>query len=97
MKRHEYQEWWNLHLRSARGEELPDSERTAYEEGLKQLHAEEVLADNLPVIREVREAVMAMDAKCDELHARRQQLKAEIAALEAALTPEMRKNLGIGE
>jgi len=92
-----YQEWSALHVRFARGETLTGEEQAVYEQGLKQLHEEEVLAGDIQSIRETREAVMVLDAKCDELHARRQQLKEQIAGLEAALSPETRKNLGIRE
>ena len=93
----EYQEWSTLHVRFARGEILTEEEQAIYERGLKQLHEEEVLAGDIQSIREAREAVMALDSRCDELHARRQQLKEKITELEAALSPDTRKNLGIGE
>ncbi len=92
-----YQEWSALHVRSARDEILTEEELAIYERGLKQLHEEEVLAGDTQSIRETREAVMALDSKCDELHGRRQQLKDKIAVLEAAFPPDTRKNLGIGE
>jgi hypothetical protein len=93
----EYQEWSALHVRFARGEILTEEEQAIYQRGLKQLHEEEVLAGDVQSIREARDAVMALDSKCDELHARRQQLKEKIAVLEAALTPDMRKDIGIAE
>ena len=93
----EYQRWWALHVRSARGGTLTEAEQATYQQGLKQLHQDEVLADDLPSIRQAREAVVALDSRCDELHARRQQLKQQIAQLEASLTPETRRNLGIRE
>ncbi|MCY2991362.1 MAG: hypothetical protein NTY19_26335 [Planctomycetota bacterium] len=89
------QPWWALHVRVSRGEMLSEEQRITYEKGLKELHDEESLAD-LSVLRQTRAAVMELDAKCDELHARRQQLKGRIAHLEAALTEEARRNLGIG-
>lgn len=91
----EYKHWWTLHVRAARGEELTEGERVAYEAGLRELQDEEVLASDLSSLREVREAVSELDAKYEELQQRRHELKAEVARLEAGLSEEERKRLGI--
>jgi cell division protein FtsB len=90
-----YQRWWDLHIRIARGEAIGGQERIAYEEGRKELHQEEDLTEDISRLRGTRRGVMELDAKCEELHARRQQLKRDIARLEAALTEEVRRTLGI--
>jgi len=90
-----YEKWWALHVRSARGESLSDEEQAIYARGLKQLHNQEVLADDVESMRKARKAVMALDTRCDQLHAQRKHLKDEIAHLEAALSPDVRRSLGI--
>lgn len=42
MEQNEYQIWWPLHLRVAKGEVLPDDERRIYETGLAALESEEL-------------------------------------------------------
>jgi hypothetical protein len=69
-----YQQWWALHVRSARGESLAKEEAAIYEQGLQELHDEEVLAADLQPLREARDAVMALDAQCERLQERRRQL-----------------------
>ena len=87
--------WWDLHLRMCRGEELSDEERAVYEAGRQELHDEEHLATDLLSLRQTRQEVMGWDAKCDQLQARRRQLKQEFSRLESALSEEARKALGI--
>ena len=91
----QYRRWWELHLRTCRNEPLSDAERSAYESGLQELHNEEEVGDDLSSLQEVREAVATLDAKCDELLERRGELKAEVARLEAGLSDEERRRLGI--
>jgi hypothetical protein len=90
-----YQQWWALHVRSARGERLANEEAAIYEQGLKELHDEEVLAADLRALREGRDAVMALDAQCERLQERRRQLKERMAHLEVTLSPDVRRKLGI--
>ena len=90
-----YERWWALHLRVSRGNGLSEVERAAYEDGLKELHDAEVLTNDFSVLCQTRKEVMDLDAKCEKLHALRQQLKGKISRLEAALTEESRRNLGI--
>jgi hypothetical protein len=91
----QYQHWWELHLRTCRNEPLSDAERSAYESGLREMHDEEELAGDLSSLQEVREAVATLDAKCNELLERRGELKADVARLEARLSDEERRRLGI--
>jgi hypothetical protein len=92
-----YETWWKLHERAVRGETLNHDERAAYEAGLRELHEDEVLSGDLALLREAREAVMQLDAKCDALQAQRRKLKDEAARLESVLSKEARKLLGIEE
>lgn len=91
----EYKRWWDLHLRTCRGEELSDEERAVYEAGRQELQDEEHVATDLTSLRQTRQEVMELDVKCDQLQARRRQLKQEISRLESALSVETRKALGI--
>ncbi len=85
MDPHTYQRWWALHLRAARCEDLTAVERAFYEAALKQLQQEEVLEDHSAGLRDLRVAVAALQGEHAQLHAQREKLDAEIAALEATL------------
>jgi hypothetical protein len=90
-----YQAWWALHLRVARGETLDAEARADYEAGLKQLHQEESLEDGAASLRQARASVQAVEAEHTRLRARREQLDAEIAALEAMLDAGTREQLAL--
>jgi|CXWL01.1.fsa_nt_gi cell division protein FtsB len=89
------EQWWVLHVRRARGESLSQEEMATYESELKRLHDDEILAEDLPALRQARQAVIDLDRRCDQLQTRRQNLKQEIARLESALSDETRQQLGI--
>ena len=91
-----FQTWWALHLRAVRGETLNAEERDAYEAGLRQLHEEESIMGDIAALRESRAKVAALKTENAQLHARREELEAEIAALEAALSERTRQALGVG-
>jgi hypothetical protein len=88
-----YRLWWALHRRASTGETLSPDERIRYEEGLKELHAEEQLVFDMPALREAKQRVEAMTAECEQLRAQRLSLAAEIATLEAALSERTRQAL----
>ena len=90
-----YQQWWQLQVRASRGEVLTEEERISYEDGLRELHSQEVLTEDLSALRQARAAVLELDAKCEQLHVRRQQLRRQATRLEAALSQETRRTLGI--
>jgi predicted RNase H-like nuclease (RuvC/YqgF family) len=90
-----YKHWWEIHVRVCRGEELSDEERAVYEVGLRELHDEERFTVDVSSLRRTRQETMELDAKCEELQARRHELKYEISKLESALSEEARKALGI--
>ncbi len=90
-----YQQWWQFHVRACRGEVLPEDERISYEDGLQELHSEEVLTEDWSALRQARAAVLELDAKCEQLHVRRQQLRRQVTRLEAALSEETRRTMGI--
>jgi len=90
-----YRAWWALHLRGARGESLDAEERVEYEAGLKQLHQEENYEANTTSLRQARATVHVLEAEFTRLQAQREQLDAEIAALEAVLDAGARERLAI--
>jgi uncharacterized protein involved in exopolysaccharide biosynthesis len=90
-----YRAWWALHLRVVRGESLDAEERAAYEAGLAQLHQSESLAAGAASLRQARANVQTVEAEYARLHAQREQLEAEIAALETVLDAETRERLAM--
>ena len=90
-----YQAWWRLHLRATRGEALAPEEQTIYESGLGKLHETEHLAGDTAVLRDRRAQVARLRADNAKLSAHRRQLDREIAALEAALSLDTKRALGV--
>jgi predicted RNase H-like nuclease (RuvC/YqgF family) len=90
-----YRTWWALHLRAARGERLHAEEQQAYEAGLTQLHQSESFAGDAASLRQARAKVQTLEAEYARLHAQREQLEAEIAALESALDAGTRAQLAL--
>jgi predicted RNase H-like nuclease (RuvC/YqgF family) len=88
-----YHTWWALHLRTARGEHLNSEEQTTYEAGLRQLQQEETSNQDIVLLQQTRTTVAALEAEQAHLQARHEQLNAEIAALEAALSERTRQLL----
>jgi predicted nuclease with TOPRIM domain len=91
----DYRAWWALHLRAARGESLDAEEQAAYEAGLTRLNQSERLAGDRAALREAREKVETLEAEYVRLHAQREQLEAEITALETALDEGTREQLAV--
>ena len=89
-----YHTWWALHLRTTRGEHLNSEEQAAYEAGLRQLQQEETSDQDIVTLQQTRTTVAALEAEQARLRARHEQLNAEIAALEAALSERTRQLLG---
>jgi hypothetical protein len=88
-----YRDWWALHLRVARGESLEATERADYEAGLKQLQQEETLEAGVTSLRQAQAAVRTLEAEHTRLRVQREQIDAEIAALEALLDAGTREQL----
>ena len=86
-----YHTWWALHIRATRGEHLNSEEQAAYEAGLRQLQQEETGDQDILTWQQTRTAIAASEAEQARLHARHEQLHAEIAALEAALSERTRQ------
>ena len=88
-----YHTWWALHLRATRGEHLNSEEQVMYEVGLRQLQQEETSDQDILALQQTRTTVAALEAEQASLYARHEQLNAEIAALEAALSERTRQLL----
>lgn len=82
-----YQQWWQLHIRAARGESLSAGEHAIYEAGLAELDAEEKLLfedANLDLLRRLKAEVERLEATHAQLQARSQRLDQRIWMLEGA-------------
>lgn len=82
-----YQQWWQLHIRAARGESLSAGEQAIYEAGLAELDAEEKLLRenaNLDLLRRLKAEVERLEATHTQLQTRSQRLDRRIWMLEGA-------------
>ena len=82
-----YQQWWQFHIRAARGENLSAGEQNVYEAGLAELDAEEKLLwedANLDRLRHLKAEVERLEATHAQLQARSQSLDKRIWTLEGA-------------
>jgi predicted RNase H-like nuclease (RuvC/YqgF family) len=91
-----YQQWWQLHLRVARGDSLSPDEQSSYHAGRRELEREERLLETEQA-RQAREHLAALEAEHADLERRRQQLDAEIGRLESQLEDPTRQYLGVGD
>ena len=91
-----YEQWWQIHVRAARGEQLSAEERTLYEAGCQDLDS----AEQLRLVQdasELRDQLKVMEKERGQLEQRRLALYAEIAALEKQLPQQTQLVLGIKE
>ena len=82
-----YMQWWQLHLRVARGDELDAAERATYEAGLIDLDAEEKAQwtdGDLTRLRRLKAEVDSLQTTYVQLQARSQRLDRRIWTLEGA-------------
>jgi len=81
----EYERWWSLHLRVAKGETLSSLEEDDYAIGLSQLDSEAAATDGETVsyLRTLRAAINRASKLHTELTTRSVDLDRKIAALEA--------------
>lgn len=81
------QQWWQLHIRAAKGESLSAGEQAVYEAGLAELDAEEQLLwqdANLDLLRRLKAEVERLEATHAQLQATSQRLDRRIWTLEGA-------------
>jgi hypothetical protein len=94
MDESEFQRWWALHLQVARGRALGPEEKSFYDAGRHDVEADEKL-QSLDSAKVARQELLALRAERTQSEQRRQQLDAEIAALEGRLDQETRELLGV--
>ena len=82
-----YMQWWQLHLRVARGDELDAAERATYEAGLIELDAEEKTQwtdGDLIRLRRLKAEVESLQSTRVQLQAKSRRLDRQIRTLEGA-------------
>lgn len=85
MSEFDYETWWALHLRVAKGESLSEQETTDYESGLNHLEGQPAGDEEaLIYLRSLRSAISRATALHADLTARSVALDSEIAVLESA-------------
>ena len=80
-------QWWQLHIRAARGESLIAGEQAVYDAGLAELDAQEKLLwedANLDLLRHLKAEVERLEATHAQLQAKSQRLDRRIWTLEGA-------------
>ncbi len=81
----EYQQWWQLHIRTARGESLNETEQKLYHTGLEKLDREEterLQLASLANLRQLRNQVQQLTQSLAQLTAHNDLLSRRIARLE---------------
>jgi len=82
VKEHSYNEWWNLHVRDAKGEPLKPEEQAYYDAGVKVMDSHEQYPATLETLRELRVRVMALRKEEERLLAQQRAVEQRIADLE---------------
>lgn len=81
----EYQQWWQYHIRIARGEALTQAEELIYHAGVDELDQEEaelLQLASLESLRHLRNKIQQMTQNLSQLTNRNNQLSRQIADLE---------------
>jgi hypothetical protein len=89
-----YERWWSLHLQVARGQTLSVEDQAFYDSARQSLEGLENLGD-IEAARQERAHLTALQVEYAAWEKRRQQLNAEIAKLESALSGQARQLLQI--
>jgi cell shape-determining protein MreC len=88
--------WWELHVRVARGDRLSPKDRVVYDTTRRALEESETL-EPLQNVKQAREELRELEVQRRRLEQRRQELDAEISAIEGAPAPQARELLGAEE
>ena len=97
MDNEDFKDWWNLHVRASKGEQLTEAERKAYDEGMRLLRTEGVGEISLAALRQARDEIRELDAERDRLQERRRELRERAKMLESALSANAKHALGVGD
>ena len=82
-----YERWWQLHLRTAKGEILNDTEQTEYEAGTSALDLEEQTRGqdaDLALLRKLKAEIARLEAAHAQLQTKNRRLEQQIWTLEGA-------------
>jgi septal ring factor EnvC (AmiA/AmiB activator) len=90
------QRWRELHLRVARGDRLSAEDQAVYDATRRELEDNET-RELIHNAQQAREELRELEAQRRRLEQRRQELDAEIAAIESTLAPQARELLGAEE
>ena len=90
-------QWWQLHLRVARGEALSAQEQADYQTGLDRLDLEEaqIEPESVSALRAARAQIDKQTAVHAQMLVRSAQLERQIAALESAYQQLTGRNLAM--
>jgi hypothetical protein len=90
--------WWALHLRKARGEALSEQEQQVYDAEIARQDREAPgLNHDLAALKAMREQIRFFAQENVQLRGRLTELDRQIRAVEAALSEETQKVLGVGQ
>lgn len=84
MRNSEYQQWWEYHIRVARGETLSETEAAVYHAGLEKLDREEAAVlqpASLQSLRQLRSQIQQKTEHLAQLARRSDRLTQQIAML----------------
>lgn len=86
MEASEYELWWQLHVRVAKGETLNDEELILYNEGLADQHSAEegINEDLIERLQQLRTQLDELAHENDSLYKQQEQLDQKIVVLESA-------------
>ncbi len=82
----EYEQWWQLHLRMAKGETLSEEKLSLYNNGLAEQHLaeEDINEDLVKRLQQLRGQLNKLAEGNSSLHRQQEQLDQKIAVLESA-------------
>lgn len=81
----DYEQWWQYHMRAARGETLTIEEQAIYRAGIDALdreEAEQLQLASLKNLRQLRTQIQQLTQSLEQFTARHEQLNRKIAELE---------------
>jgi len=78
-----YQRWWPLHIKAAKGEALTTDEQSFYDAGLCRLHREEQLHADPEKLNELEAEIARVERENAELASKRLQLETRLRRIES--------------
>ena len=96
MDESQYHVWWEVHLKSCRGETLTTEEQSIYDSGKTELTVQETVPGNHFELGRQRETLVTLERENERLRRKRKLLAAEIRSLESRLSARAKENLVVG-